>query len=338
MRHHRLSSLRLLLVFALLVCPMGVAMAEGYLDHFPTTPDPLVGDYAGRWTEDEEVDPAITAQVIALGGDRYHVILAAKLAMRCPPKLAIDVKAVNGKITFDEDGMKGVCDGTTFTGGKRAGNSAFSMTKLNTVSPTLGKAAPEGAIALFDGTGLDHWNGTEGWDIVDSGTLMVTPKGKYLETKEHFGDLEMHIEFRLPFMPTARGQQRGNSGVFIYGEYETQVLDSYGLPGYYDECGGLYKLAAPLVNACLPPLAWQTYDINFRAPRYGADGKVTENARITVYQNGVLIQDDVELKWITAWKEKERLAPPPAGPGPIKLQGHNNYVQYRNIWVLPAKN
>lgn len=333
-----LQQLGLATALCVLAWPACRATAETVEEVFPASPDPLVGDYVGRWTEDEDVDPDITAQVIAQGGNKYHVILAAKLAMRCPPKLTVDVEAKNGRFEFDEDGIEAVCDGETFTGSKHHGKTTFSMKKVHTVSPTMGKAAPAGAITLFDGSNLDAWNGTDGWEILDGNTLMVTPKGKYLETKEHFGDLELHVEFRLPFMPKARGQQRGNSGVFVYGEYETQVLDTYGLPGYYDECGGLYKLAAPLVNACLPPLDWQTYDINFRAPRYGADGKVTENARITVHQNGVLIQDDVELKWITAYKEVERLAPPPSGPGPIKLQGHNNYVQYRNIWVLPAKN
>lgn len=112
------------------------------------------------------------------------------------------------------------------------------------------------------------------------------------------------------------------------------MLDSFGLEGYYNECGGLYKVAAPLVNACLPPLEWQTYDITYRAPRYDDAGKLVENPRITVYQNGVLIQKDTEIPWITAWKEVERLAPPPKDAGPIKLQGHGNYVQYRNIWVV----
>lgn len=310
--------------------------SANHLEFFPDPPDPFVGDYVGRWSEEEDVDPDIAVQVVALGGGRYQVIGTAKLDMRATPKFAAEVEAKDGRLRFREDGLEVVCDGKTVTGTRRVGNKRFTAEKAARLSPTLGKPAPEGAIVLFDGGNLDAWDGTAGWEVLDDGTLMVTPSGKYLSTKENFGDLRLHVEFRTPFMPFARGQQRGNSGVFVYGEYEVQVLDSYGQPGYYDECGALYKLSAPRVNACRPPGVWQTYDIEFRAPRFDANGALTENGRMTVHHNGVLIQKDVELEWITGWKEKDRLAPPPSVPGPIKLQGHNNYVQFRNIWVIPG--
>ena len=164
--------------------------------------------------------------------------------------------------------------------------------------------------------------------------MMVTPKAKYIQSKQSFSDIDMHIEFRNSFMPKSRGQQRSNSGVFLQDAYEVQVLDSYGLEGYYDECGALYKVAAPMVNACSPPLQWQTYDIEYRAPRFDGAGNLKENARITVRHNGKLIHNDQELWWITAWTEEERLGPAPRQPGHIQLQSHGNYVQFRNIWVV----
>jgi hypothetical protein len=139
----------------------------------------------------------------------------------------------------------------------------------------------------------------------------------------------MHLEFRTPYMPQARGQGRGNSGVYIQGRYEVQVLDSFGLEGADNECGGLYKQRAPLVNMAFPPLAWQTYDIDFTAPRFDAAGKKTHNARITVRHNGVVVHNDVEITAKTGGG-----APEGREARPIKLQDHGNPVHYRNIWIV----
>jgi hypothetical protein len=133
-------------------------------------------------------------------------------------------------------------------------------------------------------------------------------------------------------MPKARGQGRANSGVYCQGRYEVQVLDSFGLEGKDNECGGIYTLHAPKVNMCYPPPQWQTYDIDFTAPRF-ADGKKTENARITVKHNGVLIQDNVDVKHDTAGN----VVPEGPGPGPLHLQNHGNPVFYRNIWLVEKK-
>jgi hypothetical protein len=138
----------------------------------------------------------------------------------------------------------------------------------------------------------------------------------------------LHIEFRTPFKPAGRGQDRGNSGVYVQGRYECQVLDSFGLEGENNECGGIYSIARPKVNACFPPLSWQTYDIDFTAAQYEGDKKI-KNARVTIRHNGIVIHDNLELPKGTPGKN-------PEGPGPdvIYLQGHGNPVAYRNIWVV----
>jgi hypothetical protein len=140
----------------------------------------------------------------------------------------------------------------------------------------------------------------------------------------------MHIEFRLPWMPKARGQGRGNSGLYVTGRYEVQMLDSFGLAGADNECGGIYKVAEPKQNLCYPPLRWQTYDVDFTAAKFDAEGKKTANAKLTVKHNGYPIHENLEIPGPTggARSSDEK------GPGPVFLQDHSNPVRYRNIWVV----
>lgn len=139
----------------------------------------------------------------------------------------------------------------------------------------------------------------------------------------------MHIEFRTPFKPLARGQARGNSGVYLQSRYELQVLDSFGLSGENNECGGIYQIAKPSVNMCYPPLSWQTYDIEFKAAKFDESGKKVQNARTTIKHNGVVIHDDLELKSGTPGRHPEGQT-----DDGLYLQGHGNPVVYRNIWVV----
>jgi hypothetical protein len=190
-------------------------------------------------------------------------------------------------------------------------------------SPTMGAAPPEGALVLFDGKGINRFPKSR---VTEDGLLM---EGATSEDK--FMDCTLHIEFRLPYMPDARGQARGNSGLYLQGRYEIQMLDSFGLSGEDNECGGLYKTARPKVNMCFPPLMWQTYDVEFTAPKYDAQGARTASARLTVKHNGVLIHENQEVPGpTTAAPVKEENT-----PGPVYLQNHGTPVRFRNVWVLP---
>ncbi len=196
---------------------------------------------------------------------------------------------------------------------------------------------PAGAIVLFNGKNLDGWvkrNGKDpaAWKPVAGGAMQV--QGGDIMTKEKFGgSFRLHVEFRVPYMPKASGQGRGNSGVYVQGRYEVQVLDSYALKSKDNDCGGIYGVAAPLVNACKAPTVWQSYDIHFTSP-VCKDGKKVEPARITVYHNGVKIHDNVK---ITKDNTTAGLGGDPCMPGPILLQDHGNPVQFRNIWLQRNK-
>jgi hypothetical protein len=190
-----------------------------------------------------------------------------------------------------------------------------------------------GAIILFDGESTGEWETLDGkspipWVLKPGGAMEV--KGGGIKTKKLFdGHTRLHVEFRVPYMPDQKGQGRGNSGVYLQGRYEVQILDSYGLDSQDNDCGGIYKVAKPKVNACKAPTVWQSYDIDFRAPVF-VDGKKTKNARISVKQNGVTIHDDVEIPLDNT---VAGLGGDPSKPGPVHLQDHGNPVQYRNIWI-----
>lgn len=201
------------------------------------------------------------------------------------------------------------------------GDALGTFKKVERKSQTLGMPAPEDALVLFDGSNADEW---ENGKVVDGLLPNNDPK-----TKRKFGDYFLHLEFRTPYKPEARGQARGNSGVYHQHRYETQVLDAFGLEGADNETGGIYKVAKPIVNMCLPPLTWQTYDIDLVAAKYDDNGKKTENARITVKLNGVVIHDNVEIPGPTGGGKPET-----PEPGPIYLQSHGNPVFYKNIWII----
>lgn len=209
-----------------------------------------------------------------------------------------------------------------------ADGAKTELTRTTRRSPTLEAKPPEGAVVLFDGSSAEAWEKGK----VENGLLLATG----CTSKQRFADYSLHLEFRTPYMPTARGQQRGNSGIYHSGRWETQILDSFGLEGKDNECGGIYSVSKPRLNMCLPPLAWQTYDVDFTAAKFDAAGARVAWPRITVRLNGVLVHEDLELP-----KEFTTAAPlsvPLAGPeGPVFLQDHGNPVVFRNIWVKPGR-
>lgn len=213
----------------------------------------------------------------------------------------------------------------------------FGLAILATLSANVGaealfkgnEAHPADAVVLFDGKSLAEWTLLDGkpadWRLEND---YMEVRGGSIRTKREFTDCQLHVEFWLPSMPNATGQGKANSGVYLQGRYEVQVLDSYGLKSGGGDCGAIYGVSAPLVNACRPPEQWQTYDIFFHAPRFEGDKQISK-ARMSVLQNGIWIQDDVEIPGETTasaggdtWK-----------PGPIMLQDHGNPVRYRNVWM-----
>jgi hypothetical protein len=206
-----------------------------------------------------------------------------------------------------------------------------------TPAPTDQPAAPPtDAIVLFGGTDLSQWEGDSGqaapWKV-ENGYFEIAAGSGGIRTRHGFGDCQLHVEWRAPSPPVGEGQDRGNSGVFLMGRYEVQVLDSYDNRTYPDgQAAALYGQYPPLVNATRPPGQWQSYDIVFRRPRFDPQGKLLHPARVTVFHNGVLVQDNVMLSGATA---HQRRPPYVAHPDklPIHLQDHGSPVRYRNIWI-----
>jgi len=204
------------------------------------------------------------------------------------------------------------------------------------VTPGVGTAAPSDAVILFDGSSLNNWVNRDGnapeWELKD-GVMTVKPGSGDIRTKQGFGDVQLHIEWRAPEVIKGEGQGRGNSGVFLMGRYEIQVLDCYENKTYPNgQAASVYKQHIPLVNACRKPGEWQTYDIIFKAPRFNEQGRVTHPATVTVIHNGVLVQNNVEI-----WGSTQFVGLPQykahSMKEPIRLQDHGDLVSFRNIWI-----
>jgi hypothetical protein len=203
----------------------------------------------------------------------------------------------------------------------RQGNKLGSLTRIQRTSPTLGARPPQDAAVLFDGSNIDQFTEAQ---MSEDGLLM---QGAII--RPMFQDFNLHAEFRLPYMPQADGQSRGNSGLYLQSRYECQVLDSFGLDPLINGCGSLYKYRAPDLNMCFPPLVWQTYDVQFTAARWAADGSKIRDAHITTWLNGVKVQDNVALPDKTgAGQDETPLLLP------IKIQDHGDPVHFRNLWII----
>ncbi len=313
-----------------IVCVLTIsATAKGpaYTDPAKSDADfPFVGEYVGiAKTTNGELKVGV--QIIALGEGKFHAVGCMGglpgAGWSQSPKRESDGELKDGAVVCTSDqAVTTVKDGKIILTTKN-GREFAKLDRVVRKSPTLGAAPPAGAVVLFDGKSADAF---EKGQLTDDGSLAAG-----CTSKQKFGSCRVHIEFRLPYMPQDRGQARANSGIYLQGRYEVQMLDSFGLEGKNNECGGLYELKDPDLNMCLPPLAWQTYDIDYTAAKYDGD-KVVSPARITVEHNGVTVHKDVELPT----DRGTRAAPVKPGPelGPIYLQNHGDPVVYRNIWVL----
>ena len=303
------------------------AAGPTYTDPDKTDADfPFQGEYAGT-IKTEDGQAKIGLQVIALGKGKFHaVVYRGGLpgdGWNLKTKHEADGELVKGEAIFKGDVIDAKVAGGAATILNKKGEEIGKLDKVHRTSPTLGAKPPAGAVVLFDGKSADAFKGGK---VTDDGLLQ-----QGCTSKQNFGSCTVHIEFRLPYQPEDRGQGRGNSGIYVGARYECQMLDSFGLKGENNECGGLYTVKAPDVNMCLPPLVWQTYDIDYTAAVYEGD-KVVKNPRVTISHNGVVIHKDVELpgdRSTTAAPNK-----PGPEPGPIYLQDHGNPMRYRNIWVV----
>ena len=301
------------------------AFASFAADDKPTFTDPAKagqdyldqGEYKNDWGG---------AQIIALGNDKFRMVTyrggLPGDGWDKEFKQEINGKRDGGKIVFTStNNYRAELVAGRITINSDAGGP-WTMEKTVRKSPTLGAKPPAGAIVLFDGTNTDEWKGAhmDERHLLQAGTT----------SKKIFTNFTMHIEFLLPFKPLGEGQDRGNSGVYLHERYECQVLDSFGLKGENNECGGFYQQAKPLVNMCYPPLTWQTYDFDVTAAKWDESGKKVKNTIVTLKHNGVDIHENFELKRETASGIKEA----PKGGG-IHLQGHGNPVFYQNIWIVP---
>ncbi len=345
---YRTAAAVLLLIFCIVLSSCGGAGKRFRIEAEESVMalDPNMGDWQGGWKlSDGSGSGPLAAQVIALGKGEYkaNLLEAFDTEKKTKPMgvlegrledgaVSLEGKARHGEIDFD---VKARIEGGKFTGTFAGGNAdrKFTLNRVFRVSPTMGAKPPKGAVVLFDGKDFEEWKRAtvkEGesdavsWELVDD-AMRVTKGGGSIITRKKFADIKLlHIEFRSPFMPNARGQGRGNSGVYLQGRYEVQMLDSYGLKGESNECGGIYGVKAPKVNMCAPPGQWQTYDITFRAAT--AESKPT----LTVRHNDILIQDKTEVGKTTA----SGLGGKATEPAGIYLQDHGNAVEYRNIWLI----
>jgi hypothetical protein len=279
----------------------------------------IQGEYVGKGVLPERDESQIGAQVIAQGDGRFRVVvyrggLPGDGWQRGDDQFSLEGGREGETVTLGGDQLKGKIERGKVTLTDAEDKTLAQLTRTARRSPTLEAKPPKGAVVLFDGSTAEHFK--EG-KLTDMKTLEAGTTAH-----ENFDMQKLHLEFRLSWKPKARGQGRSNSGVYIGGIPEIQVLDSFGLEGRKNECGALYGRREPDVNVCFPPLVWQTFDVEFTDPPRDEEGKPQGNVLVTVKHNGVVIHQDYDTK-------KER-----SDNRRLHFQRHGNRVQYRNIWLV----
>lgn len=305
--------------------------------------EPVMGNYEGHWTAKDGKKGLLSAQIRALGDGAYDGFVSLARSKQTIGVFHVNSggSASSGFISFTGNSVttKGSAElfphieakgqigneklSGTFTGD--LGEGSFEAVRAVKKPESLGAKPPSDAVVIFDGKDTGHWEKFT-WKLTDEGAMQV--QNGDLRAKDKFTDFKLHLEFRTPFMPKARGQARGNSGVYLQRKYEVQVLDSFGLyPLQDDDCACIYKVKTAVLNACFPPMQWQTYDITYRQ----GNPANKETPTITVVQNGLTVIDNAQVPPDIA--EKGTGGSEPSEGGFLKLQDHGNPVEYRNIWV-----
>ncbi len=323
-----------------------IALALPLVPFQGRTQDQVMGEYEGTYQADRTHFTKAEAKVIAEGPGYYRVVLQAEPLAPGAPTAQFEIYGVRQgrEVNLFGRANADVWHGTIADGQLVADPGYYGvglkLKKTNRTSRTLGEAPPAGAVVLLPFTpgtlpDTSAWTGGP-WKPLNDGSLQCEPGKGSITTKQSFGDIKLHVEFWLPLMADRFGQERANSGVFLNGLYEIQVLDSFGLVPAMGDCGAVYNQICPLLNANLPPEQWQTYDITFHAPRMDPAGSLKEKARVTVELNGIKVQDNSPIAGGTMSYEPGK-RPANAATGPLQLQDHGNHVRYRNVWLVQLK-
>jgi hypothetical protein len=332
-----MTSPKLIVSLCLLALPLFAAdgpsaparKTEKPVNFIPAKADPFVGDWQGKGE--------YVAQVFTTGDGKYCANLLSAFDSESNLVASLQGTTTDGGLAVSGGGWTGQIENSQFVVTK--GDKKIDLHHITRTSPTMGAKAPAGGVVLFDGANLDAWSKKNGkswlaedgparWKLVGDGAMEVVPDTDCIITHQKFGDCHVHVEFRTLGAPS-------NSGVFLEDRYEVNINETYGRTtgtpnGGFDNCTDNIE---PRIRPCFPPLAWQTFDIDFRAPRFDAGGKKTANATATVLFNGVKIYDKQELD--LPHGAAARLGEAPTGP--LMLQEHGMPVQFRNIWLVETK-